>query len=151
MKNKILSYQTNLHRYAIKLTADVEEADDLLQETNLNALSQLDKYTKELNFRGWLFTIMHNTFIKKVKKKRECYPIESQYTLAADEQVSPRILLNEVMKLIDSLPAMYRTPFIMKITGYSYKDIQAELNIPINTIKSRVFFCRTLLRKQFKY
>lgn len=151
MTDKILSCQADLYRYALKLTADIEEADDLLQETNLKALSQLDKYTTDIHFKGWLFTIMHNTFINIVKAKRECYPIELQYTLSTEEMVSSYIQLNEVRKEIERLPDMYRIPFTMSVAGYSYREIQARMNIPISTIKSRIFVCRDLLRKQIKY
>ena len=59
----LLGMQSELHRFALKLTADKEEADDLLQETSLKALDNEDKYTPDTNFKGWMYTIMRNIFI----------------------------------------------------------------------------------------
>ena len=59
----LLGMQSELHRFAMKLTADKEEADDLLQETSLKALDNEDKYTPDTNFKGWMYTIMRNIFI----------------------------------------------------------------------------------------
>ena len=60
----LLSVQTELLNFAYKLTADREEANDLLQETSLKALDNEEKYTAETNFKGWVYTIMRNIFIK---------------------------------------------------------------------------------------
>ena len=54
----LLGMQSELHRFALKLTADNEEANDLLQETSLKALDNEDKYTPDTNFKGWMYTIM---------------------------------------------------------------------------------------------
>ena len=59
----LLSVQTELLNFAYKLTADREEANDLLQETSLKALDNEEKYTAETNFKGWVYTIMRNIFI----------------------------------------------------------------------------------------
>ena len=59
----LLGMQSELRRFALKLTADSEEANDLLQETSLKALDNEDKYTPDTNFKGWMYTIMRNIFI----------------------------------------------------------------------------------------
>lgn len=64
----MLSVQTELLNFAYKLTADREEANDLLQETSLKALDNEDKYTAETNFKGWIHTIMRNIFINNYRK-----------------------------------------------------------------------------------
>ena len=58
----LLSMQSELHRFALKLTADAEDANDLLQETSLKALDNEEKYTPDTNFKGWMYTIMRNIF-----------------------------------------------------------------------------------------
>ena len=59
----LLSIQTELFRFAFKLTADREEANDLLQETSLKALDNEEKFTPDTNFKGWMYTIMRNIFM----------------------------------------------------------------------------------------
>ena len=64
----LLSMQTELLHFAYKLTADREEANDLLQETSLKALDNEEKYVAETNFKGWIYTIMRNIFINNYRK-----------------------------------------------------------------------------------
>ena len=64
----LLSIQDDLLRFAYKLTADREDANDLLQETSLKALDNEDKYMPETNFKGWVYTIMRNIFINNYRK-----------------------------------------------------------------------------------
>ena len=66
--NDLLNIQSELLRFAYKLTADREEANDLLQETTLKALDNEDKYTPDTNFKGWMYTIMRNIFINNYRK-----------------------------------------------------------------------------------
>lgn len=63
-RKDLISVQEELLRFAYKLTADKEEANDLLQETSLKALDNEDKYMPDTNFKGWMYTIMRNIFIK---------------------------------------------------------------------------------------
>ena len=68
----LLSIQTELFRFAFKLTADREEANDLLQETSLKALDNEEKFTPDTNFKGWMYTIMRNIFINNWHYKIFC-------------------------------------------------------------------------------
>ena len=62
-KKDLLEVQAELFRFAYKLTADRDDANDLLQETSLKALDNEDKYIPDTNFKGWMYTIMRNIFI----------------------------------------------------------------------------------------
>ena len=64
----LLGVQSDLLRFAYKLTSDREEANDLLQETSLKALDNEDKYVPDTNFKGWMYTIMRNIFINNYRK-----------------------------------------------------------------------------------
>lgn len=68
-KTELLAIQDELLRFAYKLTADPEEANDLLQETSLKALDNEDKFEPDTNFRGWMYTIMRNIFINNYRKQ----------------------------------------------------------------------------------
>ena len=67
-RKDLLAVQEELLRFAYKLTADREEANDLLQETSLKALDNEDKFEPDTNFRGWMYTIMRNIFINNYRK-----------------------------------------------------------------------------------
>ena len=76
-RKDLLAVQEELLRFAYKLTADREEANDLLQETSLKALDNEDKFEPDTNFRGWMYTIMRNIFInnyRKIVREQTCGP-----------------------------------------------------------------------------
>lgn len=64
-QDRLLGLQDNLLNFAYMLTANREEAKDLLQDTTLKALDNEDKYIDNVNFKGWVFTIMRNIFVNK--------------------------------------------------------------------------------------
>lgn len=157
--NKLVSMQDELRRYAYKLTVDINEADDLLQETSLKALINKDKFAEGTNFKGWMYTIMKNIFINDYRKtSREqtfvdktdnLAMIDSMQHLYADstEQLHDN---KELKKVVNKLPGEFKIPFIMFTNGYKYKEISEKLNIPIGTVKSRIFSTRKKLQNELK-
>ena len=75
-RKDLIGVQEELLRFAYKLTANREEANDLLQETSLKALDNEEKYVPDTNFKGWMYTIMRNIFIK-VSSINSIYPLVS--------------------------------------------------------------------------
>lgn len=67
-KKRLLGLQSNLLSFAYQLTTDKEEARDLLQDTTLKALDNEEKYVDNVNFKGWIFTIMRNIFINNYRQ-----------------------------------------------------------------------------------
>ena len=67
-QQRLLGLQDNLLNFAYMLTSDREEAKDLLQDTTLKALDNEDKYIDNVNFKGWVFTIMRNIFINNYRR-----------------------------------------------------------------------------------
>ena len=67
-ENNLLSLQDNMLNFALSLTTDREAAKDLLQETTLRVLDNKEKYYENVNFKGWVFTIMHNIFVNNYRK-----------------------------------------------------------------------------------
>lgn len=157
--NKLVSMQEELRRYAYKLTVDINEADDLLQETSLKALINKDKFTEGTNFKGWMYTIMKNIFINDyrrnsreqtfVDKTENLALIDSMQHLYADstEQLHDN---KELKKVVNRLPGEFKIPFMMFTSGYKYKEISEKLNIPIGTVKSRIFSTRKRLQNELK-
>jgi RNA polymerase sigma-70 factor (ECF subfamily) len=155
----LLGMQSELRRFALKLTADTEEANDLLQETSLKALDNEDKYTPDTNFKGWMYTIMRNIFInnyrKTVRDQTFVDQTENLYHLnlpqdSGFESTEGNYDLKEIRKIVHSLPKEYRIPFSMYVSGFKYREIAEKLALPIGTVKSRIFFTRQRLQKDLK-
>ena len=150
----LLEMQNKLHYYALSLTSDSEKASDLLQETMLKALVHRDKFSQNTNFKAWVYTIMKNTFIndyrRKVKAKNSLRePAGSLHSLSGHETPSPEssFQAEEINRSISALTEDYRIPFTMFLEGYKYKEIADELDLPLGTVKSRIFFTRKRLEK----
>lgn len=155
----LLGMQSELHRFALKLTADKEEADDLLQETSLKALDNEDKYTPDTNFKGWMYTIMRNIFInnyrKTVRDQTFVDQTENLYHLnlpqdSGFESTEGNYDLKEIRRIVNTLPKEYRVPFSMYVSGFKYREIAERLGLPIGTVKSRIFFTRQRLQKDLR-
>ena len=155
----LLGMQSELHRFALKLTADREEADDLLQETSLKALDNEDKYTPDTNFKGWMYTIMRNIFINNYRKTvRDQTFVDHtdnlfHLSLPQDSGVDStegNYDLKEIRRIVNALPKEYRVPFSMYVSGFKYREIAERLGLPIGTVKSRIFFTRQRLQKDLK-
>ncbi|MBR4922161.1 MAG: RNA polymerase sigma factor [Bacteroidaceae bacterium] len=155
----LLGMQTELHRFALKLTADREEADDLLQETSLKALDNEDKYTPDTNFKGWMYTIMRNIFINNYRRTvRDQTFVDHTDNLfhlslpqdSGFESTEGNYDLKEIRKIVNTLPKEYRIPFSMYVSGFKYREIAERLGLPIGTVKSRIFFTRQRLQKDLK-
>jgi RNA polymerase sigma-70 factor (ECF subfamily) len=157
--NQLLELSDKLHYYALSLTTNSERADDLLQETFLKALTYRNKFTQNTNFKAWIYTIMKNTFINdyrrnvKTKKKFDESNNEFHLMLSKDKVYpSPDSFYStkEINKSINALESEYKVPFNMFLDGYKYKEIAKELELPLGTVKSRIFFTRKKLEKSLQ-
>lgn len=158
-RNDLVEIQDELYRFAYKLTANHEEADDLLQETALKALDNEDKYAPDTNFKGWMYTIMRNIFINNYRKvaREQTYVdhTENLYHLSKSqesgfESTEGTYDLKEIRRIVNVLPKEYKEPFSMHIAGFKYREIAEKLDLPLGTVKSRIFFTRQKLQKELK-
>lgn len=155
----LLSVQTELLNFAYKLTADREEANDLLQETSLKALDNEDKYTAETNFKGWIYTIMRNIFINNYRKalRDQTYvdQTDNQFYLNQNidiegDSTEGSYDLKEMRRIVNALPKEYRIPFSMYVSGFKYREIADKLGLPLGTVKTRIYFTRQKLQEELK-
>ncbi len=154
--NGLLGLKDKLYGYALSLTADSENANDLLQDTLLKALTFRDKFTANTNFKAWIYAIMRNTFINDYRRnmrKKNIMDSENNQNL---QQISrdkvypaPDSFYNskEIYKAINNLEEEWRVPFKMFIEGYKYKEIADAMELPLGTVKSRIFLTRKKLTK----
>ena len=158
-KDKIVGLQGNLLNFAYQLTTDREQAEDLLQDTTLKALSNEDKYVDNVNFKGWIFTIMRNIFINNYRQSvRKATVIDQtedlfHLNISQDSGIDTpegSYAVKEISTALNEFPEEYRIPFNLYVAGYKYHEIAQQMNLPLGTIKSRIFFARKRLRDQLK-
>lgn len=155
----LLGLQDELKRFAYKLTANADDANDLLQETSLRVLNNQDKFMSDTNFKAWMYTVMRNLFIndyrKLVRNQTFVDQTDNLYHLNLPQESgigSPEenYSLHEIQKKIDSYNDEYSSLFKMHIEGYKYDEIAEKMHIPIGTVKSRIFFARKRLQDELK-
>ena len=158
-KKNLLSVQEELLRFAYKLTADREEANDLLQETSLKALDNEDKYIPDTNLKRWMYTIMRNIFInnyrKIVRDQTFVDHTDNLYHLnlpqdSGFDSTEGAYDIKEIHRVVNLLPNEYRIPFAMHVSGFKYREIAEKLSLPLGTVKSRIFFTRQRLQGQLR-
>lgn len=143
-----------LFAFAMKLTKDTVNAQDLMQETVCRAFKNKDRFAVGTNFKAWITTIMRNNFINgyrrmKTRNKVEA-PIEDFGYFVENQSIAGNthsiIMTKELNRMVESLSDNFKIPFKMFNAGYHYDEIAAEMNIPIGTVKSRIYFARKKLR-----
>lgn len=158
-KKNLLGLQENMMSFALMLTANRDDAQDLLQDTTLKVLDNQEKYVDNLNFKGWVLTVMRNIFINNYHKIVRTQTVVDQsvdlYNLDItndDSFVTPDSLCQilEISKAIESLNNDLKIPFSMYLSGYKYNEIAERLKLPLGTVKSRIFFARQELQQKLK-
>ena len=148
---------SNLKPYALNLTKNIEDAQDLLQETMYRALTNGEKYVEGTNLKAWLFTIMKNIFINNYRRNSKRSTLidttDNMYFINAPNHVvfnqgDGNLVKEDLNRAISSLNDEYRVPFMMHFEGFKYQEIAEDLALPLGTVKSRIFFARKELKDQ---
>lgn len=148
--------EVGLLEFAQKLTRDRSDAFDLYQEMAYRAIKNAHQFQPDTNLRAWLMTIMRNLFINSYRKKRRRQTIQDNsidhYLINSTSQTvwnEGEVNLNygELMELINRLDDYLRIPFMLAYKGYRYDEISQELQIPLGTVKSRIFVARKQIQR----
>ncbi len=155
----LTSHRSSLKMYALHFTHDTEDANDLVQDTMLKAITYYTKFREGTNIKGWLYTIMKNTFINNYKKMVRV----SAFVVRADEissanlmysstrnQGETKFVMDDLHNALKKLPDTYLVPFNMYFEGYKYHEIAEHLDLPIGTVKTRIHVARQLIKKYLK-
>lgn len=157
-QSNLMSLQANMLNFAYMLTSNRDDAYDLLQDTTLKALDNEDKFTEGTNFKGWVFTIMRNIFINNYRRgARQATVVDTTENLyllniAQDSGMDTpegSYSVSEISDSISDLPEEFRIPFSMHVAGYKYNEIAEHMQLPLGTVKSRIFFARKKLQQRF--
>lgn len=157
LTQRLVSLQSHLMNFAVSLTGNRDRASDLLQDTTLKVLDNEEKFSDNINFQGWVFTIMRNLFINNYRKdvRHNTVVDNSQdlFQLNSSQEsglTTPEgsVAVHEIMDSLNSLSDDYRVPFKLYVQGYKYNEIAEKMGLPLGTIKSRIFFARRMLRSE---
>ena len=155
----IVKFSNSLKYFALNLTRNDEDAQDLLQETFLKAIQYREKFTDATNLKAWLYTIMKNTFINNYRRGQKSQSIidtsKDLFVINVPQKKEIQtpdgmITQKDIQKAIDELQEEYRVPFQRYYDGFKYQEIADELNLPIGTVKSRIFLARKRLMELLK-
>ena len=157
-QSNLMNLQSNLLNFAFMLTSNRDDAYDLLQDTTLKALDNEDKYAENTNIKGWVFTIMRNIFINNYRRSvRSATVVDTTDNLyhlnlsqeSGFETPEESYGAGEITAAINEFSDEYRIPFSMHVAGYKYNEIADHMNLPLGTVKSRIFFARKKLQERF--
>ncbi|MCS7004716.1 MAG: RNA polymerase sigma factor [Cytophagales bacterium] len=147
--------QNSLKPFALRLTKDVDDAYDLLQETMMKAYTNRDKFTEGTNLKAWLYTIMKNTFITNYQRnaRRNTFidTTDNLRFINSSESITYNLATSnfavaDIEREIEKLDESYRIPFVMHFRGFKYHEIAERLKIPIGTVKNRIHIARKELK-----
>jgi len=137
-----------LRRYARALVGDRASADDLVQDTLERAWAKLHLYRRGTDLRAWLFTVMHNVHVNKVRATRATDTLDDEMPeLALRPPQSDALLVRDLDRAIALLPAEQRAVLLLvTLEDMSYEEVARSLEIPIGTVMSRLSRAREKLR-----
>ena len=137
-----------LRRYARALVGDRASADDLVQDTLERAWAKLHLYRRGTDLRAWLFTVMHNVHVNKVRATRATDTLEDELPeLAQRASQGDALLVRDLDRAIARLPSEQRAVLLLvTLEEMSYEEVARALGIPIGTVMSRLSRAREKLR-----
>lgn len=166
-EHEFLPHINALKTFAFHLTFDEDDANDLVQETYLKAFRFIDKYDEGTNAKAWLFKILKNAYINEYRKKSK-RPTKVDFEdivsyhdgddailpgyLDLREEIFSNMMGDEVTISINSLPIDFRTVLLLcDVEGFTYEEISKIIDVPIGTVRSRLFRARNMLKNKLKH
>ena len=144
----------SLYRYACRLSGSAADADDLTQETFVKAQEQLGTLRDATRARNWLFSILRNTYLHRLRSERSHrqVPLDSVGDLAArpDGGAAPETE-QDLQIVLNEMSEDWRTPIILfYFEDFSYRDIAEQMDLPIGTVMSRLARAKAYLRQRLR-
>jgi RNA polymerase sigma-70 factor (ECF subfamily) len=132
-----------------------QEAQDIVQDAFIKVFKKIGTFSGKGSLEGWIRRIMVNTsldYLRSIKNERFHVAVDDvKYKLKEDQLIIDSLQAEDLLKIIKTLPAGYRTVFNMyAIEGYSHKEIAEQLNVSENTSKSQYSRARSLLQKKLE-
>ena len=158
--NSLLPQYGNMLRpFALALTKSRENAEDLIQDTLYRALANQDKFSEGTNIKAWLNSIMRNIFINNYRRQKKSKIITDtsatgyllNSTKKTERNESERhFLAEDISRALNAVSCDFTEPFLMYYRGFHYEEISEQLDLPLGTVKSRIFFARKELQSKLR-
>ena len=153
-----------LYNFAYSLVFEEARAQDLVQEAYLKAYRFIHSFEPGSNAKAWLFQILKNAFINEYRKKsrqpqkvdfedfKDKNQLEKQsISIDIEQDVYTHMIGDEITTALNSLPVDFRVAIILSdIEGFTYEEIAKITDIPIGTVRSRLFRARNLMKEQLR-
>jgi RNA polymerase sigma-70 factor (ECF subfamily) len=165
-EDELLPHIDALKTFAFHLSYNEDDANDLVQETYMKALRFIDKYIEGTNAKAWLFKILKNAYINEYRKKskrpkkvdfedivsyHDSDDAGRQGYLDLREELFDSMMGDEVTTAINALPIDFRTVILLcDVEGFTYEEISKIIDVPIGTVRSRLFRARNMLKEKLK-
>jgi RNA polymerase sigma-70 factor (ECF subfamily) len=163
-EEEIIPHLDAMYNFALRLTSDPNDAEDLVQDTIVKAFRFFSSYEKGTNAKAWLFRILKNSYINNYRKKSK-QPNQVDYdevssfyeTIRADrtdtsdleDRMFRDLIDDDITSALEELPEDFRTVVLLcDVEGFTYEEIANMLDVPIGTIRSRLHRGRNLLKSQ---
>ena len=154
LKNDLITLLPRLRRFARSLTRSVPEADDLVQDACLRALSRSDKWDPSQPLDRWMFRITRNLWISELRKKsvrlgQGHVPADESNELISQDTGEATVMVSELQTQINALPDELSAILLgVTVEGYSYAEAAELFDIPVGTVMSRIHRARKTLAAQ---
>src|SRR5579864_6608004 len=149
VRDVMLAAIPGLRAFAISLSGNADRADDLVQETVMRAMANIDSFTPGTNMSAWLFTILRNRFHSEYRKRRrEVEDPDGSYlaSLKLPPEQFGRLQFKELIEALPKLPYLQREALLLvAASGFTYDEAAAICGVAVGTIKSRVSRARQYL------
>lgn len=169
-REEALPHMDAVYRFALRLAGGPSAAEDLVQETYYRAWRSWEQYTKGTNCKSWLFTICRNHFLRRRRRSRRHDEILAERApddpeslsrenpvFAASKDEDPEgdffrgIVDDEILAAIDDLPEAYRSAVVLSdLEGLSYEEVAESMDVPLGTVKSRLYRGRRMLQERLR-
>jgi RNA polymerase sigma-70 factor (ECF subfamily) len=150
VRELIDAHYDSLYRYAYRLSGSAADAEDLTQEAFGKALSRLSQLRDRDRAKGWLFRILRNAYLHRVRDERRhrTVSLDSVGDLPDDaEDTAPVVDPAKLQEALNDLDETFRTPVILfYFEDFSYRDIADQMDLPIGTVMSRLARAKAYLR-----
>lgn len=152
----VVKHSDSLKSYARNFTRDQDDANDLVQDTLLKAVTYFKNFKDGTNLKGWLYTIMKNTFINNYRRvvktnsfitKEEEISQSNLVVSATKNKGENKFIMEDINDALSKLSDEYYIPFTMYFEGFKYHEISEHLQIPIGTVKTRIHVARKSMKK----
>ncbi len=163
-EEEIIPHLDAMYNFALRLTSDPSDAEDLVQDTIVKAFRFFDSYEKGTNAKAWLFRILKNSYINNYRKQSkkpsqvdydevstfyETIRAERTDTSDLEDKMFRELIDDDISNALDELPEDFRTVVLLcDVEGFTYEEISNMLDVPIGTIRSRLHRGRNLLKSQ---